>query len=140
MLPQDAPEIPHNGTRFVSTKHINKSEFIYLLIFFDTEQFSAPPGIGIKAGTHGGGGSLGVTILGFGINVGASATVTEAYSQPACCVQMTLNKITAPAGPTKLWSAWELTSNPGGGEDGNGYDFKATDIVRPSYSKPLLGS
>ncbi|MCB0456840.1 MAG: hypothetical protein R2776_03215 [Flavobacteriaceae bacterium] len=141
MLPQDAPEIPFSRTRFISTKHIGNTDFVYILLFFDTENFSAPPGIDIISGTQGGGGGLGVTILGFGISVGASATVTKAFSQPVSAIQMELNKFPIEGGQTKLWSSWEISSkHTDDSEAKNHYVFTATDLKIPSSNGELLGS
>ena len=141
MLQQSAPEIPYSRTRFISNKHIGNTDFIYVLIFFDTENFTAPPGIGIISGPSGGGGSFGITIEGVGINVGASVTVTKAFSQPVSAIQMELNKFPLKDGPTKYWASWEMTSkhsddNP----DGKHYTFKAIDLNLPSSNGKLLGS
>ncbi len=140
MLPQDAPEIPYSRTRFVSTKHIGKTDFIYILLFFDTENFSPPPGIDIISGPSGGGGSFGITIEGIGISVGASVTVTKAFSQPVSAIQMELNKFPIQGEKAKYWASWEMTSKPSDKKDGNPYVFQATDLNVPSSNGPLLGS
>lgn len=140
-LTQSDPVIPFVRTRFVSTKHIGNTDFIYILIFFDTENFNPPPGMNIIQGQSGGGGSVGVTILGFGGSVGASATVTEAYSQPAAAIQLQLKKHVYSNGTVAHWTSWELHSrdgDPSKGEDE--YVFSALDAGYLASQGDLLGN
>lgn len=140
MLPQSAPEIPYARTRFISTKHLGKTDFIYLLIFFDTENFAAPPGIDIISGPSGSGGSAGITILGFGASVGASATVTKAFSQPVSAIQMELKQFPFKNGPTSKWSSLELIVKHSDDKDKEHYTFTVKDLEYPSSNGALLGS
>ena len=96
LIPEDVPVIPNQHGRFLSTNHIGDTDFIVMLVFYATETFSPPPGIGIHQGVHGGGG--GITIAGWGGS--ASVTVTEAYDQPAAALKMTLFQFpTSPDSP-----------------------------------------
>ena len=100
-IEQDSPAIPYARTRYVSTQHIGSAPFVYLLFFFDSEQFNPPPGIGIIQGTSGGGGSIGISVNGTGVSLGASATVTEGYSQPTAVLKMELIEHVSPGHTTR---------------------------------------
>ena len=98
LMTQSAPVIPSGLARYVNTEHVGSAEYFFLLAFYTEEGFSAPPGIGIIQGVHGGGG--GVTIFGFGAS--ARATVTTAYAQPVAACKVGLHEqwtLSQPGGP-----------------------------------------
>lgn len=98
LMDQNAPAIPSGFARYVNQDHIGSSEYFFCLAFFQTEEFTPPPGMGIIQGQSGGGG--GVTIAGFGGS--ASATVTTAFSQPVAACKVLRHagwNLTQPAGP-----------------------------------------
>ena len=80
-MTQNAPVIPPQYARYVNQGHIGSSDFFYLLAFYDTDEFRAPPGIGIISGTEG----AGVSIAGAG---GFSVTVTVSFAQPVAAVKV----------------------------------------------------
>lgn len=83
-MDQSDPAIESGQARYVNQDHIGSANYFYILAFYDTEQFNAPPGMDIVQGSSGGGG--GVTIAGFGVS--ANATVTTAYSQPVAAAKV----------------------------------------------------
>ena len=97
---QDSPPIPgpsSGGCRYISTEHIGSAGFIYLLIFFEEDNYNPPPGIGIISDGHGSGGGGGVSIFGFGASGSGSVSVTDAFSQPAAAAQMNLRGYQTPS-------------------------------------------
>ena len=73
---------------FLSSDQIGRTDRIYVLAFFDTDQFKPPPAIDIKQSTSGGGGSISI----FGFGGGASVSVSEFYSAPAAAAVMVLGQ------------------------------------------------
>ena len=77
-MDQSDPPIQSGQARYVNQDHLGSADYFIMLAFYETEKFDAPPGVGIIQGVSGGGG--GISIAGWGVS--ASATVTEAFSQP----------------------------------------------------------
>ena len=140
LLPQSAPPIPYARTRFISAEHIGNIDFIYALIFFDTERFSAPPGMNIIQGQEGGGGNFGITIGGNGFSVGASASVTKAFAQPIGAIQMTLENHKFTNGTSSRWATWEVHAKEADPNNEEApYVFSYNDVTWPMSQGPLLG-
>jgi hypothetical protein len=115
IIQDDPPIVPPRmgGIRYVSTEHIGSAGFIYLLIFFQEENFNPPPGIGIISGSSSSGGGGGISLFGFGASGSGSVTVTEAYSQPAAAAQMNLRGYKTPStragwANTHQWSVLKI--------------------------------
>lgn len=84
LMEQNDPVIPSGLGRYVNQDHVGSADYFYLLAFYDSQDFNAPPGIGIIEGTSG----AGVEIEGTGMSV----EVTTAYSQPSAAAKVGLHE------------------------------------------------
>ncbi len=139
LLKQSAPAIPYPETRFVSTKHIGEIDFINVLIFFDTENFTAPTGMSIIKGQSGGGGSFGVNIGGNEFSVGVSATVTTAFAQHIGAMQIVLEPHKFVNGLSARYASWEIIAKKGDPDKTDEpYVFSYKNVTWPQG--PTIGS
>jgi hypothetical protein len=83
LMMQNDPVIPSGKGRYVNQEHVGSASSFFVLAFYNSEAFNAPPGIGVNQGSLGGG----VEIMG----CGGSIEVTNAYSQPSAAAQVGLH-------------------------------------------------
>jgi len=97
---QKDPDIQPGQARYVNQDHFGDNDWYIMVAYMKDAEI--PDRIGVTQSTSGGGGSLGLTIAGFGGSVGASGSGTTYYSDGLAIVKTR---------PHELWQVVEDSNN-----------------------------